>query len=152
MKEGTVNLCMASRLRSVAMIAALCTLLFLKATAADAQTDSNGQIGATKGQVAGVAAGIAAVGAGIGVGVYFLVRHDHTLTGCTASVANGMVLQNEGDQQRYYLVGVTENIRPGARVRVSGKRKAKNASGDRTFLVEKLSKDLGPCHAVALAP
>jgi hypothetical protein len=126
------------------MIVALGALLFMKTTGAGAQSGSL-NIGPTSGQVIGVALGIAAAGAGIGVGVYFLVRHDHSLTGCTSSGAHGLVLRSEGDGQSYDLAGVTANIRPGARVRVSGKKKAKQADGNRMFLVEKLPKDFGPC-------
>jgi hypothetical protein len=133
------------------MIVALGALLFMKTTGAVAQSGSF-NIGPTKGQVVGVAVGIAAVGAGIGVGVYFLARHDHTLTGCTASGANGLVLQNEGDRQGFDLAGVTANIRPGVRIRVSGRMKTRQADGNRMFLVEKPPKDLGPCQAHLTTP
>ena len=96
--------------------------------------------------------GIAAAGAGIGIGVYFLVRHDHTLTGCTASGTNGLELQSEGDHQTYDLIGSTADIKLGSRVRVSGKKKGKSTSGNRTFLVERFSKDLGLCHTLPAPP
>jgi hypothetical protein len=111
-----------------------------------------GDIGATKVQEAAVIAGIAGVGAGIGVGVYFLIRHDHTITGCAVSGPNGLVLQSEGDPQSFDLVGVVSGIKPEMRVRVSGKKKGRDAGGNRTFLVEKLAEDFGPCQALAATP
>ncbi len=134
-----------------AIIAGLCMLFWVKTTAAEAQGNGGvyGNIGPSKSQVVGAAVGIAAVGAGIGVGVYFLVRHDHRLTGCVASGAGGLQIQREADRQTYDLVGVLAGIEPGARVRVSGRKKAKDAGGNRTFLVEKLSKDLGPCPGIS---
>ena len=100
-----------------------------------------------KGTVAGVAAVIAGVGVGIGLGVYFAVRQNHSLTGCAVAGANGLELQNRGDQQTYALIGQVADIKPGDRVRVSGKKEKKKASAPQQFLVEKLNKDFGACKA-----
>jgi hypothetical protein len=143
---------MTGKPRCVAIIAILCMLISLEATPAFAQSFPSGKIGATNGQIAGVLVGIAAAGAAIGVGVYFLVRHDHTLIGCTSSGVNGLELLNDGDHQRYNLIGTTADIKEGARIRVSGKKKGKSTGGGQTFLVEKLSKNFGPCHAPSAAP
>ncbi len=105
----------------------------------------NFDIGPSKGQVVGVVVGIAAVGAAIGVGVYYAVRHNHSLTGCVVSGANGIELSNEGDHKTYGLVGDMAAIKAGDRVRVSGKKQKKGSGDAWPFLVEKVSKDFGPC-------
>jgi hypothetical protein len=99
----------------------------------------------SNGQIAGVAAGIAAAGAAIGIGVYYAVHHGHSLTGCTSSGSRGLELVSEGDHETWALVGEVSGIKPGQRVRVSGKREKKDSVNTRQFLVEKVSKDLGPC-------
>jgi hypothetical protein len=98
----------------------------------------------------GIAVG--AIGAGIGIGIYYAVHHNHHLTGCAVSRANGLELENKGDQQRYLLVGAVNAIKPGERIRVSGKRVKKMAGPTPQFLVEQLSKDFGPCPAKPLMP
>jgi hypothetical protein len=67
-----------------------------------------------------------------------------SLQGCVSSAPNSLVLLNEGDRQTYDLLGDTTPVKPGQRVKVSGKKK-KDTSGKRYFLVEKLSKDYGVC-------
>jgi hypothetical protein len=99
----------------------------------------------SNGQIAGVAAGIAGAGAAIGIGVFYAVHHGHSLTGCTASGSSGLELVNEGDHETWALVGEVSGIKPGQRVRVSGKKEKKDPANVRQFLVEKASKDLGPC-------
>ena len=105
----------------------------------------------SRGEVAGVAVGIAAAGAGIGVGIYFVVRHNRSLTGCASSGPNGLQLQSEGDHQSYALIGDIATVKPGDRVRVSGKKK-KAAGGAQPFLVEKVSKDFGACKVQPVNP
>ncbi|HWE87118.1 MAG TPA: hypothetical protein VG267_19385 [Terracidiphilus sp.] len=105
----------------------------------------------SKGQIAGVAIGIAAVGAAIGVGVYFAIRHNASITGCAASGLNGLQLVNEGDSQTYSLMGIVASIKPGDRVRVSGKKK-KVAGVAHPFLVEKVKRDFGACAGQSATP
>ncbi len=101
--------------------------------------------GVTQGDVVWIGVAVAAIGAGIGIGIYFAVHHDSSLTGCAVSAANGLELQNKGDQQTYSLVGTVSLIKPGDRVRISGKRVKKASGPQPQFLVEHLSKDYGPC-------
>jgi hypothetical protein len=62
-------------------------------------------------------------------------------------------LQNESDQQTYLLIGDVADVKPGERVRVKGKKKkAKAPANDRSFLVEKFSKDFGACRAHPATP
>jgi hypothetical protein len=96
-------------------------------------------------KLVGITVGLAAIGAGIGIGVYVAVHHNHTLTGCASTGAGGLVLQNYGDQQTYAIVGEVSAIKPGERVRVSGKKSKLKNEASRQFLVEKLDKDFGAC-------
>ncbi len=96
-------------------------------------------------KIAGIAVGLAAIGAGIGIGMYAAVHHNQRLTGCAASGANGLELWNPGDRQNYALVGEVSGIKPGERVRVSGKMPNGNEGVRRQFLVEKVEKDFGAC-------
>jgi hypothetical protein len=133
---------------------AICGVLATTTEAARAQrvqpNSGSLQIVST-GQIVGVVVGIAAVGAAIGIGIYFAARHDRSLTGCTASGTSGIQLRSEGDHQTYALIGDVASIKTGDRVRVSGKKK-KDAGNGRPFLVEKLSKDFGPCKNQAGMP
>jgi hypothetical protein len=99
----------------------------------------------TQNQVTGIIIAIVAIGAGIGIGVYFLVRRPPSLTGCAVQGSSSLTLENETDHQVFMLIGDTPNLKVGERVRVTGKKQKKDASGARTFLVEKLNKDYGAC-------
>src|SRR4051794_7596342 len=79
----------------------------------------------TKADVAWMGIAIGAIGAGIGVGIYYAVHHNHSLTGCAVSGANDLELENH-DQQTYSLVGAVSAIKPGNRIRVSGKKVKKS--------------------------
>lgn len=74
-----------------------------------------------------------------------------SLHGCVSSAPNSLLLLNEGDQQKYDLIGDTAAVKVGERVKVSGKKK-KDTSGKRYFLVEKLAKTYGPCKVSPAAP
>lgn len=104
-----------------------------------------GTIGPSTAEIAGILLGIAAVGAGIGIGIYFAVKHSHSMTGCAGSTADGMTLTTESDRQTYSLTGDVAAIKPGNRVRVSGKKSKEKSAGAPHFQVEKVSKDLGRC-------
>lgn len=119
-------------------------LLGLMATASvRAQSGKIG--GVSNGDVVGIGVGLGAVGTGIGIGVYYAIHHNHALTGCAAVTPDGLRLQSANDGQAYALVGEIAAIRPGERVRVSGKKQKKDGVGAQLFLVDKLSKDLGSC-------
>jgi hypothetical protein len=123
------------------MVAA-CALLV---TATDT---AKAQIGVTKSQADWIVVGIAAIGAGAGLGIYFAVRqHGHSLTGCAGSGPDGPELVSESDQQTYALAGEVGGIKPGERIRISGKKEKQSAGAHPQFLVEKLNKDFGACKA-----
>lgn len=104
------------------------------------------QIGSvSKGDAAWIGVAVGAIGAGIGIGIYYAFHHGHSLNGCAVSDSDGLQLQNRGDGQTYALTGEVAAIKPGDRVRVSGKKAKKNGDAAQHFVVEKLSKDYGAC-------
>jgi hypothetical protein len=108
--------------------------------------------GVTKSDEVWIVVAIAAIGAGIGIGIYYAVHHNQRLTGCAVSAANGLELQNSDDRQTYALVGAVAAIKPGERVRVSGKRVRNSAGPTLQFLVDHLSRDYGACPASPATP
>ena len=145
---------MKTGIRNIFTKVAVCALFAAIGSSATAQNFPpwpNEQIGVTRGQEKLIVAGIAASGAGIGIGVYYLARHNRSLTGCAVSGPGGLELQGQGDQETYKLVGEIADIQPGERVRVSGKKEKKQSGAARIFLVEKVSKKHGACLAVPVA-
>src|SRR5215468_1988493 len=89
--------------------------------------------------IGGVAAG-AAVGAGL---IYWKTRNHAKLQGCVAG--DGDKLISEKDKQTYSLTNKqNQSLKPGERVELLGK-KTKNAAGQPTFEVQKMSRNLGQC-------
>ncbi|MGO9775595.1 MAG: hypothetical protein ACLPM3_03285 [Terracidiphilus sp.] len=142
---------MRTQHRSIFADVAVCALLITATAPANAQ--SNTPIGGvTKSDAVWIGVAVAAIGAGIGIGVFYAVHHGQSLNGCAVSDSSGLKLQNHGDQQTYALVGEVAGIKPGDRVRVSGK-KAKTSDGSaQQFVVEKLTKDYGACKVQTAAP
>ena len=134
---------MKARLRTVFTVSAVFALALTSSHPANAQF-------VTKSDVAEAVGAVVGVGAVIGVGIYFAVHANRAITGCTVAAANGLQIQQ--DQQTWSLVGSVASIKPGDRVRVSGKKQKKAGDAQRQFLVEKLAKDYGPCAAKAPAP
>jgi hypothetical protein len=131
---------------------AVCGLAMTATAAASAQRASSPQdivITQNPSKLAGIGFGLAAVGAGIGLGVYFLVRHDSSVTGCAVVGANGLQLETMSDGQSYALVGEVAGIRAGERVRVSGRKEKENPGVPRVFLVSKVKKTYGACAVAA---
>jgi len=91
--------------------------------------------------IGGVAAG-AAVGAGL---LYWKLHNRAKLQGCVAGEGDKLV--NEKTNQTYNLTNKqNQSLKPGERVELLGKN-VKDASGEPTFEVHKMSKDLGQCTA-----
>jgi len=91
--------------------------------------------------IGGVVAG-AAVGAGL---LYWKLHNRAKLQGCVAG--DGDKLVNEKDNQTYNLTNKhNKSLKPGERVELLG-TKAKDSSGEPTFEVHKMSKNLGQCTA-----
>jgi len=91
--------------------------------------------------IGGVAAGAAALG-----GLLYWKHHNRAkLQGCVAG--SGDKLVNEKDNQTYSLSNQqNETLKVGERMELLGK-KGKDDSGEPTFEVYKMSKDLGQCTA-----
>ncbi len=100
--------------------------------------------------------GIVAVAGAITVGVIFAIHYHNMefVKGCAASGPDGLVLQNEGDQKTFQLLGKTADVKPGDRVRLKGKRikSTKGNHSNPTFQVDKLANDYGVCKAAISTP
>lgn len=134
----------------VSMIA-LSSFLLCGATA---PTQCKDQIGPSTGEVVGIAAGAVAV---VVIGTVVLVHvHNshHILKGCVTSGPGGLEVLNESDKKTYALTGVPANVKVGDIVRVNGSKdkKAKDSAGNQEFIVEKMSRDYGPCKTALAAP
>ncbi len=99
-----------------------------------------------------IVAGIVIASAAIVVVVVLVIKKTPSIKGCAVSNQSAMELQNEGDQRTYMLIGDTANIKAGERVRVTGKKKKKDGSGNQTFVVEKLAKNYGACKVLPVTP
>jgi hypothetical protein len=88
------------------------------------------------------------------VGITLAVQnHKHTLQGCAFSGPSGLELRTS-DAKIYALEGSAATIKAGDRLKLHGSRlkKTKDSTGNQVFVVEKLSKDYGPCPADAATP
>jgi hypothetical protein len=94
----------------------------------------------------GAAIGGAVAGAAVGAGLLYWKLHNHAkLQGCVAGTGDKLV--NDKDRQTYNLTNKQEEtLKPGERVELLGK-KTKDNSGEPTFEVHRMSKDLGQCPA-----
>jgi len=97
----------------------------------------------SKGAVIGMALGLGGGVAAVAIAVH---HSHHTVKGCVLSGPNGLEVQ-ENSNSTFELTGLTENVKAGDRYRLHGSKlkKTKHAIGNRTFLVEKIGKDFGPC-------
>lgn len=108
---------------------------------------SSGITSCTKTQIALSSAAIAAVIVGTTVGVTLAVqKHNHTLQGCVFSDAGGLKLRTS-DARVYRLKGDDADIKVGDRVKFHGLKAKKAKGADQVFVVQKVSKDFGPCPA-----
>jgi len=142
----------AGRRRTEKMVAiALASLVCCVAVGPTGCTNGPGQssigrIGPSGGQVTAAAIGVGAVV--VGTVVLIEVHHSHhTVKGCVFSGQNGIEVQTQGGMETYALAGETANIKVGDLVQFHGTKgkKVKDSAGDRTFTVEKISRDYGPC-------
>jgi hypothetical protein len=133
-------------------IAAITLLAFVPATALAQYPGGGGGTGTypggtrpsygSKGAVIGGVVAGAAVGAGL---LYWKLHSRAKLQGCLSD--GGDKLVTEKDNHTYNLTNKqNQSLKPGERVELLGK-KAKDASGEPTFEVHKMSKDLGQCTA-----
>lgn len=109
----------------------------------------NVSFGPSGAEVAGVAIGAGAVVATV---IAVEVHHaHHTLNGCVSNGPEGMQLHDGSGTKTYVLSGNTANITAGNKVRLHGtkSKQAGHSTGNPTFLVERESKDYGPCKLTA---
>jgi hypothetical protein len=107
-------------------------------------------IGPSTGEVVGIAAGI---GAGVVIGVVVLVevnKSHHTVKGCVTSGPDGIQVVSDSDKRTYSLVSSPANVKVGDIVKLRGnkEKQPKGSTGNQQFVVEKISKDFGPCKAI----
>jgi hypothetical protein len=93
-----------------------------------------------------------AIGVGVAAGatILYLTMHKASVVGCVEPASDGFKLMSERDKNTYALVTNGEDLKPGERVELKGK-KAKDEAGDRLFRVQRVAKDLGPCGPAAAA-
>lgn len=123
---------------------ALCLLLSLPSFA---QTGgySFGKIGPSAGEVVGIIVGVAVVITVGGVLIYHETHKHPSITGCVASSADGLTVQNEKEKKVYALSGNSAALAVGERDTLKG-NKVKGSGGRASFQVEKLTKDYGKCN------
>lgn len=142
------------RRKGFAAFAALSSLLLSGASSPSSCNTSNDQIGPSNTEVYGAVAGIAA---GIAVGTIVLVevhKSHHTVKGCVTAGPEGLTVHSEGNQKVYALTGVTANVKVGDIVKLNGNKEKsqKDSAGDEDFMIQKMSRDYGPCKAPLAAP
>lgn len=129
------------------LISGILTSSLLVATApTSCNSNGNFSVGPSGAEVAGAIVGVSAVI--VGAVVLVEVHHSHhTLKGCVASTSDGLQMISASGGETYALSGATTGLKVGDTVRVHGVKHKKKGSAERTFVVEKLSKDYGPCMA-----
>jgi hypothetical protein len=142
--------------KGLVAFAALSTFLLSGASSPSGCNNNNDnfRIGPSAGEVYGVAAGAVAV---IVVGTVVLVevhKSHHTVKGCVTAGPDGLQVHNERDQKVYALTGVTANVKIGDIVKLNGdkEKNQKDSAGDVDFMIQKMSRDYGPCSATFAAP
>jgi hypothetical protein len=116
--------------------------------------DPNFNVGVSQGQIVGAAVGVGAV---IAVGTIVIVevhKSHHTVKGCVTAGPDGIQLHTEDGRKVYALTGVTTSVQVGDIVKLHGNKEKhqKDAAGDQDFMIQKMSRDYGPCKAVLAAP
>ena|ERR1700730_1558474 len=125
-------------------VLALCLLLALPAFPQIGNLGNLGNIGPSKGEIVAIIAGVVVALTAVGFLVYHETHKHPSITGCVASGADGLTLQNEKDKRVYALSGDSAALKAGERVTVKGK-KIKNSAGKPSFQVERLTRDFGSC-------
>jgi hypothetical protein len=144
---------MSGKIRSAFMAIILFTLLAMTTTTARADPASGFNFNGIGREVAiGITVGVVVVATVTIVTVYLIARHNHNVTGCAVSSGGGIELQSDGGGTTYLLAGNLSGIPPGERLRLTGKKAKKVAANSRTFLVEKVAKDFGPCRVQRVTP
>lgn len=88
----------------------------------------------------GVIVGVAAAAGG--AAAFLLLHNRGTVKGCVENGSSGTTLTS--GKTVYTLVGAPSDVKPGERFELKGKT-LKDKAGHRSFDVQKVGKDLGPC-------
>ena len=127
-----------------------CAVIILVALPAFAQyggTMGSGTPSYGHGAAIGIGVGAAAAGAGA---IYFATHRSSRVTGCVVKGDGGLLLTDDKSKRTFELVEGSANVNSGERVELKGKIK-KNESGNPSFQVKSVAKDLGECQAQASA-
>jgi hypothetical protein len=123
---------------------------FLLLGAGSPASCKNEQIGPSTGEVVGIAVGIGAVVVGTVVLIEVHESHKHNIKGCVTAGPSGLEVHNEQDDKTYALIGGSPNVKVGDIIKVHGKKeKGLKDDGAREFMVDKMSRDYGPCKVAA---
>jgi hypothetical protein len=139
---------------AIALASLVCCVSVGPTACTNGLNDKNFSFGPTRGQITAAAVGISAAAAVTVVVIVEVHRSHHTVKGCVSSGPNGFQVQTQDDAKTYALAGNTANITVGDLVRFHGtkEKKVKGSAGDRTFTVEKISRDYGPCKVISAPP
>lgn len=139
---------------AIALASLVCCVSVGSTGCTNGLNDKNFSFGPTRGQITAAAVGIGAAAAVTVVVIVEVHRSHHTVKGCVSSGPNGFQVQTQDDLKTYALAGDTANITVGDLVRFHGTKvkKVKGSAGDRTFTVEKISRDYGPCKVISGQP
>jgi hypothetical protein len=126
-------------------------------TCSNSNSNTNNNIPGTNitpGQATAILVGSAAA---IAVGTIVLVevhKSHHTVKGCVTAGPDGLQVHNQGDQKVYALTGLTASVKVGDIVKLNGNKEKnqKDSAGDVDFMIQKISRDYGPCKAALAAP
>jgi len=133
---------------AIALASLVCSVSVGSTGCTTGLNNKNFSFGPSGGQITAAAIGVG--GAVVATVVIIEVhRSHHTLKGCVSGGPNGLQVQAQADMKTYALAGDTANIKVGDLVRFHGTKlkTVKGSAGDRTFTVEKISRDYGPCKA-----
>ena len=123
--------------------------LLLVSGTSNSCNSSNTQIGPSGGEVAGAIVGVSAVIVG-GIVLVEVHHSHHTLKGCVSSTPDGLsIIDSNG--RSYVVTGNSGGLKVGDQVRLHGSKEKQKGTTERSFVVEKISKDYGPCKNAASA-
>jgi hypothetical protein len=139
---------------AIALASLVCCVSVGSTGCTNGLNNKNFSFGPSGGQITAAAIGIGAAVAVTTVVLIEVHRSHHTVKGCVSSGQNGLQVQTQDDMKTYALAGNPANIKVGDLVRFHGTKakKVKGSAGDRTFTVEKISKDYGPCKLISGPP
>ena len=142
------------RMIAIALASLVCCVSVGPTACTNGLNDKNFSFGPTRGQITAAAVGISAAAAVTVVVIVEVHRSHHTVKGCVSSGANGFQVQTQDDMKTYALTGNTAGINAGDLVRLHGTKlkQVKGSAGDRTFTVERISRDYGPCKLSSAPP